>query len=42
MWVARGDFVVFVVPEVIPTIMLMVRDTQQDNRNKGMELGMNR
>lgn len=37
-WVARGDFVVVVVPEVVPTIMLVVGDTQRDNRKEGMEL----
>lgn len=36
VWVARGDFVVVVVPEVV------VGDTQWDNRNEGRELGMNR
>lgn len=39
---ARDDFVVVVVYEVVPTIKLTVGDTQRDNRDEGMEVGMNR
>lgn len=39
---ARKDAMVVVVHEVVPIIKLRVEDTQRDNTNEGMEVGMNR
>lgn len=42
IWMARKDAMVVVVHEVVPIIKLRVEDTQRDNTNEGMEVGMNR